>query len=155
MRADIPKNRIYVEGNTARVRRDRNERRDKKALSVIQGGKVTERPSRMSSLISLAIMLAALFCMALTLYFYVSVQSSLEGSVSEIAALEKQLAAMRQENDEEYSRANSRVDLEEVKRMAIQELGMKYADEGQIIVYSDDGAADYVRQFEAIPEAMK
>ena len=155
MRADIPKNRIYVEGNTARVRRDRNERRDKKALSVIQGGKVTERPSRMSSLISLAIMLAALFCMALTLYFYVSVQSSLEGSVSEIAALEKQLAVMRQENDEEYSRANSRVDLEEVKRMAIQELGMKYADEGQIIVYSDDGAADYVRQFEAIPEAMK
>ena len=155
MRADVPKNRIYVEGNTARVRRERNERRDKKALSVIQGGKVTERPSRMSSLISLAIMLAALFCMALTLYFYVSVQSSLEGSVSEIAALEKQLAAMRQENDEEYSRANSRVDLEEVKRMAIQELGMKYADEGQIVVYSDDGAADYVRQFEAIPEAMK
>ncbi len=155
MRADVPKNRIYVEGNTARVRRDRNERRDKKALSVIQGGKVAERPSRMSSLISLAVMLTALFCMALSLYFYVSVQSSLEGSVSEIAALEKQLAAMRQENDEAYSRANSRVDLEEVKRMAIQELGMKYADEGQIIVYSDDGAADYVRQYEAIPEAMK
>ena len=155
MRANAPGNRMYVEGNTVRVRRDRNERRDKKALSVIQGGKVTERPSRMSSIISLFIMLGALFLMALTLYYYVSVQSALEGSVSEIAVLEKRLAAMRQENDEEYSRANSRVDLEEVKRMAIQELGMKYADEGQIVVYSDEGAADYVRQFDAIPEAMK
>ena len=62
---------------------------------------------------------------------------------------------MRQENDEAYSRANSRIDLEEVKRMAIQELGMKYADEGQIVIYSDEGAEDYVRQFDSIPEAMK
>ncbi|MCR5179113.1 MAG: cell division protein FtsL [Lachnospiraceae bacterium] len=155
MRADIPKNRIYVEGNTARVRRVREERRDRKALKVIKGGKVAERPSKISSIMSLFVMLAALFLMALTLYYYVSVQSSLEGSVSEIASLEKQLAAMRQENDEAYSRANSRIDLEEVKRMAIQELGMKYADEGQIVIYSDEGAEDYVRQFDSIPEAMK
>ena len=47
------------------------------------------------------------------------------------------------------------MDLEEVKRVAIQELGMKYAEEGQIIVYSDEGAEDYVRQIAQIPEAGK
>ena len=40
--------------------------------------------------------------------------------------------------------------LEEIKKIAINELGMKYAKEGQVIIYSGEGS-DYVRQYKAIP----
>ncbi|MCR5675813.1 MAG: cell division protein FtsL [Lachnospiraceae bacterium] len=153
----------YIHGTAlvkpaADPRRENAPRRERQAgrnFRTIPGGKQAERPSKRSSILSLLFMVGALVITAFALYRYVDVQTSLEGSATTIAELEKELATLRQENDEAYSRANATIDLEEVKRVAIQELGMKYADEGQIIVYSDDGAADYVRQLAAIPDAAK
>ena len=48
-------------------------------------------------------------------------------------------------NDEEYSRITSNINLEEIKRIAIGELGMTYATEGQVIPYESD-SNDYMRQ---------
>ena len=56
------------------------------------------------------------------------------------------------ENDEKYNKASSNVDLDEIKRIAMEEYGMTYADENQIVTYSDEGGDDYVRQNEAIPQ---
>ena len=47
-------------------------------------------------------------------------------------------------NDEEYSRITRSIDLEEIKRIAIGELGMTYAQEGQIVLY-DNAGTDYMR----------
>ncbi len=58
---------------------------------------------------------------------------------------------MRLTNDENYSRITSSVNLEEVRRIAIQELGMRYAEEGQIITFNGEGS-DYVRQTGDIPD---
>ena len=52
---------------------------------------------------------------------------------------------MKIANDEAYSRITGNIDLEEIKRIAIGELGMTYAQEGQIITYSNVGN-DYMRQ---------
>ena len=52
---------------------------------------------------------------------------------------------MRMENDEEYSRIISSVDLEYIKDVAINQLGMRYAEEGQIVEVETQGD-DYVRQ---------
>ncbi len=152
----------YNYGNTARKpeRRARNIRpaRDaRRNFTTLQGGLTAEdkKASKKSTVINLIIMVGALAAATVALYCYVGIQTSLASSVTAISALEKELATLKQENDEAYSRANATVDLEEVKRMAIQELGMKYADEGQIITYSDDGAADYVRQMAGIPEVGK
>jgi len=65
--------------------------------------------------------------------------------------LESRLNDMKLDNDETYGRISSNINLEEVRRIAIQELGMKYADEGQIIVF-DGEDSDYVRQTGEIPE---
>ena len=56
-----------------------------------------------------------------------------------------------QENDETYTKIMSEVDLEEIKRIAIGELGMKYAKDGQVITYTGEGS-DYVRQYSDIPD---
>lgn len=82
---------------------------------------------------------------------YIRLQSDITNSIKRIAALESELNDLKLANDEEYSRITSSIDLEEVRRIAIQELGMKYADEGQIVVFESDNN-DYVKQMAAIPD---
>ncbi|RKM55676.1 cell division protein FtsL [Butyrivibrio sp. X503] len=94
----------------------------------------------------------AMVLMVGTLAWYISLQSQITNSVKNIATLESQLNNLKQDNDEAYNRANGNVDLEEVKRIAIQEYGMTYATDGQIVTYSDGGGNDYVRQIAPIPQ---
>ncbi len=111
------------------------------------------RRHRNMSLGYLLFLSLAMVLMVGTLAWYISLQSEIKNSVKNIAALESQLNNLKQDNDEAYNRANGNVDLDEVKRIAIQEYGMTYASEGQIIRYSDGGGNDYVRQLAPIPEA--
>lgn len=67
-----------------------------------------------------------------------------------IAKMESTLNSMRMENDEEYSRIISSVDLEYIKDVAINQLGMRYAEEGQIVEVEIQGD-DYVRQHQEMP----
>lgn len=69
---------------------------------------------------------------------------------NEIAALESRLSTMKLANDNAYEDAISSVNMEEVKSIAINELGMVYADEGQVITYSSQDG-DYIRQYGEIP----
>ena len=82
---------------------------------------------------------------------YIALQSDITSSTKHISRLENQLNELKMTNDEEYSRISSATDLEEIKRIAIGELGMTYAKEGQIITFSTEGN-DYVRQLADIPE---
>ena len=82
---------------------------------------------------------------------YLKLQSDITNSIKNISVLESQLNTLKLDNDETYSRISSNVNLEEVRRIAIQELGMKYADEGQIIIF-DGEDSDYVRQTGEIPK---
>ncbi|NLL76465.1 MAG: cell division protein FtsL [Clostridiales bacterium] len=82
---------------------------------------------------------------------YIGLQSDLTNSIKNVSRLEKELNNLKLDNDEEYNRITSSIDMEEVKRIAIQELGMKYAEEGQIITFSGEGS-DYVRQVADIPK---
>lgn len=94
---------------------------------------------------------AALVAAGMILTGYIGLQSDITNSIKNISRLESRLNTMKLDNDEEYSRITSSVDLEEVKRIAIQELGMRYAQEGQIITFSGKGS-DYMRQVADIPK---
>lgn len=96
-------------------------------------------------------LVAALLISGFVLINYIQLQSDITNSVKYIASLESSLNSLRQANDEEYSRLMSSVDLEEIKRIAIGELGMTYATEDQVITYANEGS-DYVRQFSDIPK---
>lgn len=87
---------------------------------------------------------------AIALISYINLQSEITSNVKTISQLESELNTLRLANDEAYSRATGNIDLEEVKRVAIGELGMTYATEGQIITYSGEGS-DYVKQVADIP----
>ena len=62
-----------------------------------------------------------------------------------ITRQEKILNNLKVSNDEALTRIESKLDLEEVRRVAIGELGMTYPEEGQIITY-EAVEYDYVRR---------
>lgn len=95
-------------------------------------------------------LMAALIVSGVVLINYIQLQAEVRSNVKKIAAMESTLNSMQQENDETYSRLMSSVDLEEIKRIAIGELGMTYASEDQVITYSNE-RSDYVRQYSDIP----
>lgn len=84
------------------------------------------------------------------LYGYLSLQSANTTAAAQVAALQSQLNTMKLDNEEEYSRIMSSVNMEEIKVRAIEELGMQYAQEGQVIEVPC-ATDDYVRQYQAMP----
>jgi len=96
-----------------------------------------------------AFLSAALVLTAVVLIGYIRMESSITSSVKQISRLESQLNSLKMSNDEHLSRIESSVDLEQIRRIAITELGMNYAAEGQIIEIPHDGS-DYVRQYTEI-----
>ena len=95
-------------------------------------------------------LVAAMLVSAFVLTGYLTLQADITSSIKHISKMESSLNELRLENDENYSRISSSVNLEEVKRIAIQELGMRYAEEGQIVAFDGEGS-DYVRQTGEIP----
>lgn len=145
------RNTAYVQGSTVRKLDDSlyAPRQPKKQISHT-ARKNREKADHMS--FGYVLFLAcALVAAGFILTGYISLQSDITNSINSISSLESRLNNLKQDNDEEYSRITSNIDLEEVKRVAIQELGMRYAKEGQIITFSDEGS-DYVRQIADIPQ---
>lgn len=69
----------------------------------------------------------------------------------EVTALAAQLDADILENDSDYNRIITNVDMEHVKDVAMNELGMVPAKKSQIVTYEIDDS-DYVRQYSDVPE---
>lgn len=144
------RNSAYVQGNTARKLQavpDIQREPEKKLSLRTQKNRERIRHMNIGSVLSMAI---AMVAAGLILTWYLTLQTDITNSIEHIAALESRLNELRLENDENYSRITNNVDLEEVKRVAIQELGMIYAKEGQIISFNGEGS-DYIRQTGSIP----
>lgn len=90
---------------------------------------------------------AALFLCAMILINYIQSQAKLTAKISKISRLEKELITIKRSNDEEIKRLESSTDLDEIKRRAISELGMVYANENQIIIYHSPDQ-DYMRKMD-------
>ena len=141
----------YIQGSAVRkldVTREIEQSPKKKLSNTAR--KNREKAERMSLgyVLFLSLALLATGCI---LVGYIRLQSDITNSIKHIASLEKELNDLKLANDEEYSRITSNIDLEEVRRIAIQELGMKYAEEGQIVVFESENN-DYVKQVAPIPD---
>lgn len=82
---------------------------------------------------------------------YLQLQAETTSHVKNIASMETQLEELRKENDDNYTRIMTSVDLDYIRDVAINELGMVYAEPDQVILY-DNGTQDYVRQSGELPE---
>ena len=82
---------------------------------------------------------------------YLKLQADNTARAKNIAALETQLSTLKDENDDEYNRVTTSVELEKIRDIAINELGMVYANEDQVVLYDNEGS-DYVKQYADIPK---
>ena len=140
----------YIDGSTARridVRKAIQELPEERS-----GQQAQRRPQKAKTMnLGYVAFMALAFCVAaMVLIGYIRIQAENTAMLESIARKESQLNSMRLANDEEYSRIVSSVDLEYVKNVAINELGMKYAEEGQIVEVKVQGD-DYVRQYQEMP----
>ena len=172
MRSEVNRTRVntqgrdyYIEGNAVRrveaapeyreverIRRERIERereaelrRQRRAIRRRQ-----EKVLRMSrsyvAFLTMAVMVFGVFT-----GMYISIQSNITARMKAISSLESQINDVKADNDEAYKRINTAVDLEAIRNTAMNELGMSYAKESQIIYYSV-GDDDYMNQYGEIPE---
>lgn len=81
---------------------------------------------------------------------YLQLQAESTSNRKAVTELENELSNLKLANDTAYEQTLYSVDLEYVKNMAINELGMVYAGEGQVITYASQ-KGDYVRQYEDVP----
>lgn len=96
--------------------------------------------------LSVAALMSVIVCVN-----YVKLQSRITGCSEKITEMQAELANLREENNAKYNAVMDSVNLDEIRDRAQNQLGMVYASPEQIIKY-DDPAADYVKQYEDIPQ---
>ena len=143
-------NRIYVDGNTVRKLQPLPQRVPDRAPKKLSNTtrKNRERAAYMN-LGYVMFLAVAIIAMGFVCIKYLQLQADITGRQKNISRMESTLNDIRHANDEEYARIMGAVDLEEIKRVAMDELGMKYPVESQIITFSGEGS-DYVGQYQDI-----
>ncbi len=137
----------YVRGNLARnidVREALKERPTGEPLREYRGELKKERKMSMGFLY-VAFLGLAVCVLVGSLVSYLKLQSDITTMVDTISKDERILNNLTLENDDEYSKIVNAVDYDYIRKVAIEELGMVYASEEQIVSYSRE-YSDYVRQ---------
>ena len=145
------RNTEYIYDNTVRKQDVRRQIEDAPKKKLSHSARKNREKAHHMNLGYVLFLSTALLMTGFVLIGYIRLQSDITSSIKNISRLESQLNNLKLENDEEYSRVQSAIDLEEIKRIAIEELGMTYAEEGQVVEYSAEGS-DYVRQVSELPK---
>ena len=155
------KKTYYVNGSTVRqleaqpVRRERIDRtkiqeEQKKKRRRNAAKRNRERALHMSrgyvAFLTLCVGVVAFAAVAL-----VQIQSQVTQRMEHIAALESQITDLKADNDARYKEIVTSVDLDYIKDLAMNQLGMQYATEDQIIYYSVENN-NFMDQYSDIPE---
>lgn len=146
----------YVYGNTVRkseparvpVRREINDpKREGKRRHAVRRNQ--EKALHMD-LPYVFLLTVAAACALYICVNYLQIQASITARINSIQGLEKQLEVLKTENDALEIGINTSLDLDEVYRIATEELGMVYASKHQVLLYNKT-ESEYVRQYEDIP----
>ncbi len=140
----------YVDGNTVRKLQTAPQRevRERRAVSFATR-KNREKALQMNMSYMLFLTAAAVVTVMVCIN-YLKLQAQNTTLQKSATFLGMELSQMKLENDSEYNRITSSVDLEHVKDVAMNKLGMVYASEKQIQIY-DSTQSDYVKQYQDIP----
>jgi cell division protein FtsL len=147
----MERRRGTIEGNTVRKSEpDRRRTREMRPEREIER-RSQKKPVQYMNILYTAFLAAAACMVFYSCVCYLQLQAETTSRVKNIASLETQLEELRKENDDNYTRIITSVDLDYIKDVAINELGMVYASSDQVVLY-DGGTRDYVRQSSEIPQ---
>ena len=137
-RAYAGTNTVRKEERVADIHPIREERRKAKGVMRLTFGSV--------------LIVAAGFALMLgSTLMFIKTQNTLTVSRAQYASRLSEYEELKRSNDLYEERIISRVDMDEVARIAEEDLGMQRASEGQIISYSGQ-IDDYVKQYTDVPD---
>ena len=102
------------------------------------------------TLSTIFVLFAGFSLMIASVMFFIRTQNTLTMSRNQYASKLSEYEELKRSNDLYEERIISKVDMNEVARIAEDELGMQRASEGQIISYSGQ-IEDYVKQYTDVP----
>ena len=153
--------KYYVNGNTARqlnaqpVRKERIDRTKIEEERLRKSRRAAARRNRERAMyMSPARVMFLSACVGLSVFAAVSlvqIQAQTTQRMKHIASLESQLTDLREDNDAKYKEIVTSVDLNYIKDVAINELGMTYASEEQVVYFSIENE-NFMDQYSDIPE---
>jgi hypothetical protein len=83
--------------------------------------------------------------------YYLEQQALATSSQKKIASLESELAELKKVNADDLNRIETSVNLEEIREIAMNELGMVYATQENVVLYKNT-TQNYVSQYGEIPQ---
>ncbi len=153
--------RYYVDGNTVREinpqeeRRKQRQRQQREEENRRKNRRNAARRNRERALhMSRAYVAFLTSCVIISAFaagYYVRSQAQVISSMKQVAALESQVTDLKTDNDAKLKRIETSVDLDQIKDVAMNQLGMTYASSEQIQYYSVDNS-NYMNQYSDIPE---
>lgn len=79
-----------------------------------------------------------------------SMQAKVTGQSDTITILQAQVEALEEDNNAYETRINNNMNLDQIRDTAMNQLGMVYPSEGQVVYYTLT-ESDYVRQYQDVP----
>ena len=134
-----------VDGNTVRVETASPQIREKE-LRRTQVEQNRQRALSMNLSYVLFLSVAAV-AVVMVCIFYLRLQATSTQLQKKTVSLQTQLKNLQIENDIVYNEIISGVDLEQVREVATEELGMTYPSQSQIVSY-EAVSSDYVKHYE-------
>ena len=114
---------------------------------------IRRKPSTLTGISKTSLFLLTL-AIGATLYFcieFLMLQHEVSKMEKDIVSMEQNLAAIRNENDAAYEQINTVYDLDYVYNIAVNELGMVYPNNNEVILF-EKADESFVRQYADIPK---
>ena len=148
--------RYYTEGNTVRKRVVEAPQRETRQQELPSYAKVRRvKPNQGMALamnpgfavfLGLSVLITLAACVMM-----LSMQAKVTNQGNTITKLQAEIETLTDDNNAYEARINSSVNLEQIRDVAMNQLGMVYPTDGQVVYY-DQTEADYVRQYQDVPE---
>ena len=147
----------YTEGNTVRQVAqplpDRHTRereiREERERRKRQERRKMQRMMRKKRIYSMYVAMVAATVVGLFVG-YINLTNSITTHMDNISAVEQNISDLKASNSATESRIASQTNLGEIKSVAVNEMGMVYANADQIVYY-DMESSDYMNQYHNIP----
>lgn len=132
-----------------------NTRREQDEIRRQEPRKAPKARPRRKPAIGLFTFLVLTAAIGITLYSavdYLNVQMEITNLGKTVAARELELTKLIANNDATLSEIDTSLDLKQVFDVAVNELGMVFPNNNQVITY-ESAVSEYVRQYDRVPEA--
>ena len=148
---DYNQHGTYIDGNTVRryeaapkpppekdPRQEQEERKARERKRLAKQGYIL--------FLSAAMVLTVAVCAVL-----LKMQADSRNHMDQIAALENQILELKTKNDAARNKIERSINLKQVRDIAINQMGMRYPTQDQIIYFEVD-EDDYMNQYQDIPQ---